>query len=127
MAISFMEFRSITRANRRTVKATRRHDAKKDSLCKGKDILYNKRPDYQPCSHNMNLSVFGEIVVLLGASVFINFIFHKLRLPAVIGFILTGMLVGPSFLSLVENTGMITFLAEVGGDVLHRQGSVPGR
>jgi len=62
----------------------------------------------------VNLSVFGEIVVVLGASVFINFIFHKLRLPAVIGFILTGMLVGPSVLSLVENTEMINFLAEVG-------------
>lgn len=62
----------------------------------------------------MNLSVFGEIVVVLGASVFINYIFHRLKLPAVIGFILTGMLVGPSFLSLVVNTEMITFMAEVG-------------
>ena len=62
----------------------------------------------------MNISAFGEIVVVLGASVFINYIFHKLRLPAVIGFILTGMLVGPSFLSLVKSTDMIHVLAEIG-------------
>jgi len=62
----------------------------------------------------MNLSALGEIVVVLGTSVLIIYVFQKLKLPSIVGFLLTGMLIGPSFLSLVDNSDMISLLAEVG-------------
>ena len=62
----------------------------------------------------MNPSALGELVVVLGASVLIVYVFQKLNLSSVVGFLLTGMLIGPSVLALVDNTVMISLLAEIG-------------
>jgi monovalent cation:H+ antiporter-2, CPA2 family len=62
----------------------------------------------------MSLSLLQEIVVLLAASVLIIFVSHKIRLPPVVGFLLTGILIGPGGFSLVKNTRTIDVLAEVG-------------
>jgi len=62
----------------------------------------------------MDLLVLGEFVVVLGASVLIIFLSHRLKLPAVVGFLLTGVLIGPGGLSLVKNTGTVNILAEIG-------------
>ena len=62
----------------------------------------------------MSLSLLQEIVVLLAASVLIIFVSHKIRLPPVVGFLLTGILIGPGGFALVKNTRTIDVLAEVG-------------
>ena len=62
----------------------------------------------------MSLSLLQEIVVLLAASVLIIFISHKIKLPPVVGFLLTGILIGPGGFALVKNTRTIDVLAEVG-------------
>jgi len=62
----------------------------------------------------MGLFVLGELVVVLAASVFIIYLSHKLRLPSVVGFLLTGVLIGPGGLSLVKNSETVQTLAEVG-------------
>ncbi|OGD12537.1 MAG: hypothetical protein A2W20_07355 [Candidatus Aminicenantes bacterium RBG_16_66_30] len=62
----------------------------------------------------MSLHVLQEFVIVLAASVLIIYLSHKLRLPSVVGFLLTGVLIGPGGLSLVKNTGTVNVLAEIG-------------
>src|SRR5512137_518668 len=62
----------------------------------------------------MDLYVLRELVVVLAASVLIIFFSHKLKLPSVVGFLLTGVLIGPGGLSLVKNNETVQALAEVG-------------
>ena len=62
----------------------------------------------------MSLYVLQEFVIVLAASVLIITLSQKLRLPSVVGFLLTGVLIGPGGLSLVKNTETVNLLAEIG-------------
>jgi CPA2 family monovalent cation:H+ antiporter-2 len=62
----------------------------------------------------MDLFALEELVIVLAASVLIIYLSHKLKLPSVVGFLLTGVLIGPGGLSLVKNTGTVNILAEIG-------------
>jgi CPA2 family monovalent cation:H+ antiporter-2 len=62
----------------------------------------------------MNLFILEELVILLAVSILIIFISHRIRLPSVVGFLLTGILIGPGGLSLVKDTETIDVLAEIG-------------
>lgn len=55
-----------------------------------------------------------DLLVLLVASVPIAFIFHRLRLPTIVGFMITGVLIGPHALGLIRDTQAIEVLAEIG-------------
>ena len=62
----------------------------------------------------MDLFVLKDLVVVLAASVLIIYVSHKLKLPSVVGFLLTGVLIGPGGLSLVQNDATVRTLAEIG-------------
>ncbi len=62
----------------------------------------------------MDLFALEELVIVLAASVLIIYLSHKVKLPSVVGFLLTGVLIGPGGLSLVKKAGTIDILAEVG-------------
>jgi len=62
----------------------------------------------------MTLFLLGELVTVLISSILIIIIFHRLRLPAVVGFLITGILIGPGGLSLVKDLRAIKALAEIG-------------
>jgi len=62
----------------------------------------------------VELVLLQELVIVLAAAVVVITISQKLRLPAVAGFLLTGILIGPAALRLVEETRVIATLAEVG-------------
>ncbi|MGZ5468717.1 MAG: monovalent cation:proton antiporter-2 (CPA2) family protein [Candidatus Aminicenantales bacterium] len=62
----------------------------------------------------MDLLILRDLVVVLAASVLIIYVSHKLKLPSVVGFLLTGVLIGPGGLSLVRNVGTVRTLAEIG-------------
>jgi K+:H+ antiporter len=62
----------------------------------------------------MDLFVLQEIVIVLAASVLIIYLSHKLKLPSVVGFLLTGVVIGPGGLHLVKNTETVGILAEIG-------------
>jgi len=55
-----------------------------------------------------------DIIIILFLAVFLIVITAKLRLPSVIGFLLTGIIIGPSALGLVETISEIEVLAEIG-------------
>ena len=52
--------------------------------------------------------------MLLLTSVPIAFIFHRLRLPTIVGFMITGVLIGPHSLGLIKDVQAIEVLAEIG-------------
>ncbi len=55
-----------------------------------------------------------DLVVLLTASLPIVFLCHRLALPAVVGFLVTGLAIGPSALGLVDSVDRVSTLAEIG-------------
>ncbi|MGD0781642.1 MAG: cation:proton antiporter, partial [Candidatus Aminicenantales bacterium] len=61
-----------------------------------------------------DLSFLRELLIVLAAAVAVILLSRKLKLPAVTGFVLTGVLIGPSGLSLVSNNEGIDLLAEIG-------------
>ncbi len=62
----------------------------------------------------MTLFALQELVIVLAMSLLVIVLSRKLKLPAVVGFLLTGVLIGPGGLSLVKNSRTIDVLAEIG-------------
>ncbi len=62
----------------------------------------------------MEIPLLYEIFVLLGASVIVVLISNKLKLPSILGFLITGMLIGPYGLGLTDGSNNVEMLAEIG-------------
>ncbi|MBW1859179.1 MAG: cation:proton antiporter, partial [Deltaproteobacteria bacterium] len=62
----------------------------------------------------MEIVLLNDIVIIFGLSIAILFICHRLRVPAIVGFLLTGILTGPYGLGLVKAVHEVEILAEVG-------------
>jgi CPA2 family monovalent cation:H+ antiporter-2 len=60
------------------------------------------------------MPVLQDILIILAASIIIIIISSKLKIPAVAGFLITGMLIGPHALALVKNPDEIELFAEIG-------------
>ncbi len=61
-----------------------------------------------------DLHLLQELLILLVASVPMAFICARLRLPTIVGFMLTGVLIGPYGLRLITDVPAIEALAEIG-------------
>jgi CPA2 family monovalent cation:H+ antiporter-2 len=55
-----------------------------------------------------------DLLILLTASVPIAFLFHRLRLPTIVGFMITGVVIGPYGFGLIRDVHAIEVLAEIG-------------
>lgn len=62
----------------------------------------------------MELVLLPDIVIILGLAVLIILVFQKLELPAILGFLLTGIVVGPYGLNLIEAVHEVELLSEIG-------------
>ncbi len=62
----------------------------------------------------MEIPILNEIGLLLGLAVMVVLIFRKFRLPTIIGFLVTGALMGPSGLSILTADHDIEVMAEIG-------------
>jgi CPA2 family monovalent cation:H+ antiporter-2 len=62
----------------------------------------------------MQIPILTDIVIILGLSVFIILIFHKLKLPSILGLLITGAIVGPYGLNLITSEHGVELLAEIG-------------
>jgi CPA2 family monovalent cation:H+ antiporter-2 len=60
-----------------------------------------------------NIHFLRELIIVLTATIAIVFVFQKLRLPTIVGFLLAGVIIGPHGLGLV-GSGEVDTLAEVG-------------
>jgi CPA2 family monovalent cation:H+ antiporter-2 len=59
-----------------------------------------------------------ELVALFGAATFVTLICHYLTLPSIVGFLITGMVVGPSGFKLIQSLPSANTLAEIAGVLL---------
>lgn len=61
-----------------------------------------------------DLPLFTDLLILLLASIPIAFICHRLRLPVIVGFMITGVMIGPSALGFIKDAHAIESMAEIG-------------
>lgn len=59
-------------------------------------------------------SSLGDLLVLFALSVVVLVVLHRLRIPSIVGFLLTGILSGPYGFGLIRNIAEVHSLAEVG-------------
>jgi len=62
----------------------------------------------------MHVPLLQELVILLAVAVLIVFVSQKIKVPSIVGFLLTGILLGPSGLGIVHGSREIGALAEIG-------------
>ena len=62
----------------------------------------------------MELGVLKDIVIIFALSTFVNFIFTRIRVPAIIGYLLTGVIAGPYLLKLISSPENVEVMAGIG-------------
>ena len=62
----------------------------------------------------MEVPLLYEIVIIFLLSIFVTIVCNKIKLPATVGFLLTGVLCGPSLLGIVKDMRAIDHIAELG-------------
>ena len=60
------------------------------------------------------LTILRELTLLAGVSLAVNLLLRRLKVPSVVGFLLTGILIGPGMLGLVREPETVEALAEIG-------------
>lgn len=61
-----------------------------------------------------DLLIIQDIVVILLVSLPIIFLFKKINLPSIVGFLIAGMLIGPYGFNLIKSVNQISVMAEIG-------------
>jgi monovalent cation:H+ antiporter-2, CPA2 family len=62
----------------------------------------------------MDIEILKGIVIIFALSTFVNLIFTRIKIPTVVGYLLTGIIAGPHMLSLAGDRHIIEILAEIG-------------
>ncbi|HSI90145.1 MAG TPA: cation:proton antiporter, partial [Adhaeribacter sp.] len=62
----------------------------------------------------MEIPLLQDIIIILGLAVVVILIFQKLKLPTILGFLITGLIAGPSGLNIVKASHEVDMLAEIG-------------
>jgi CPA2 family monovalent cation:H+ antiporter-2 len=62
----------------------------------------------------MDTKMLSNIIIILGLSTAVILVFLRLKVPAIIGFILTGILAGPHGLGLIKGASNVDFVADMG-------------
>jgi CPA2 family monovalent cation:H+ antiporter-2 len=60
------------------------------------------------------LNFFHQLIIILGFSIPVIYIFNKIKLPSIIGFLITGIIIGPFGLKLIDDMAGIQLMAEIG-------------
>src|SRR5262245_66321255 len=60
------------------------------------------------------LPLLDDLLILLVASIPIAFVCHRLRLPVIVGFMITGVVIGPYGFALIKDALAVEALAENG-------------
>ena len=62
----------------------------------------------------MELVLLKDILIIFVLSTIVVFVFYRLNIPAIIGFLITGIIAGPFGLGLVQSVHEVEILAEIG-------------
>ncbi len=63
---------------------------------------------------HVEFHLLQDIVIIFALASFVIWLFHRLKIPSIIGFLLTGVLTGPHAFGLVQSVEEIEILAEIG-------------
>ena len=85
-------------------------------------FFYYSRPTFVKMNYlvliipnkSMELTILRDIVIIFALSTFVNLLFTRLKIPTVVGYLLTGIIAGPHLLALVHEQHNIEILAEIG-------------
>ncbi len=62
----------------------------------------------------MEFAVLKDIVIIFALSSLVNYLFTKIKVPTIIGYLLTGVIVGPKLLGIIKSPSEIELMAEIG-------------
>lgn len=62
----------------------------------------------------MHVEFLTDIVLTLGVSIVVMFIFHRIKVPPVIGLLIAGVIAGPHGIGLISGTEEVEVLSEIG-------------
>lgn len=62
----------------------------------------------------MELLLLRDIVIIFALSTIVNLVFTKIKVPTVVGYLMTGIIAGPHLLGLIKSEHDIELLAEIG-------------
>lgn len=62
----------------------------------------------------MEIPILQDIVIILGLSIFIILLFQKIKVPSILGFLLAGIIAGPSAFNLISSSHEVELLSEIG-------------
>jgi CPA2 family monovalent cation:H+ antiporter-2 len=68
--------------------------------------------------HEGEATILRELIILLAVSLPITYLFHRVKLPALVGFLITGVLIGPNGTAIITETSVVERLADIGVVVL---------
>ena len=60
------------------------------------------------------IHLLEELLIVLAVTIAIVYLFQKLRVPAIVGFLLAGVVIGPGGWGLIKNVGQVETLADIG-------------
>jgi CPA2 family monovalent cation:H+ antiporter-2 len=61
-----------------------------------------------------DLNFLPQLIIVLTATLAIVFVFQKLRLPTIVGFLLAGVIMGPNGFQFIKSVSQVETLAEIG-------------
>ncbi|MFH0966199.1 MAG: cation:proton antiporter, partial [Methanobacteriota archaeon] len=59
-------------------------------------------------------TLFADIVAIFLLSIFLLIVLYRIKIPSIVGFLITGIIAGPAGLGLIQNQESIKFFAELG-------------
>jgi CPA2 family monovalent cation:H+ antiporter-2 len=62
----------------------------------------------------MEFTILKDILIIFALSTLVNYIFTKIKIPSIVGYLLTGVLAGPHLTGVISNVENIEVLAEIG-------------
>ena len=62
----------------------------------------------------MEISLLQDIVIIFALSTLVNFVFTRIKIPTVVGYLMTGIIAGPHLLAIIHGEHEIELLAEIG-------------
>lgn len=62
----------------------------------------------------MDIDIIKDLLIIFSLAVFVVLGFHKLKVPAIVGFLITGIIVGPHCLGLIHAVHEVELMSEIG-------------
>ncbi len=66
----------------------------------------------------MNFVVLKDVLIIFSLSTLVNFLFTKIKIPTLVGYLITGIVAGPFLLNLIRSPHEIDLMAELGVVIL---------